>query len=231
MELVEFLDQHSGAVMAVLAAVYVVATVLIFWANYRAVQEMRAARIASLRPRLAVYLDSPDGGLAFLVIENRGASTAHRVRVRFPPDFGKRLDELHGEGAESSPFLGERILSLLERGSLVLAPGQSLYYGVFPVPGKYDRYKGLGEVEGEAIYDWEFGRAEREPFVLDFRSFEGTLLPPSEYRLFKEWKVEFEKMVQDLHSIEWRFREYVGRLVDRFAPAGGEYGSGERDSE
>ena len=222
MELVEFLDQHSGAVMAVLTAVYVVATVLIFWANYRAVREMRAARIASLRPRLAVYLDSPDGGLAFLVVENRGASAAYRVRVRFPPGFGKRLDELHGERAKNSPFLGERILSLLERGSLVLAPGQRLYYGVFPMHGMYDRYKGLGQVEGEVVYDWEFGRDEREPFVLDFRSFEGALLPPSEYRLLKEWKREFEKTARDLHNIEWRFREYVGRLVDRFAPANDE---------
>jgi len=231
MELVEFLDQHSGAVTVLLTAVYVVATVLIFWANYRAVREMRAARIASLRPRLAVYLDSPDGGLAFLVVENRGTSAAYRVRVCFPPGFGKRLDELQGERAESSPFLGERILSLLERGSLVLAPGQRFHYGAFPMVGMYDRYKELGEVEGKAVYDWEFGRDEWEPFVLDFRSFEGALLPPSEYRLLKDWKHELEKMARDLHGIEWRFREYVGRLVDRFAPAGGEYELGERDSK
>lgn len=231
MELVEFLDQHSGAVMAVLTAFYVVATVLIFWANYRAVREMRDARIASLRPRLAVYLDAPDGGLAFLVVENRGASAAYRVRVRFPPDFAKRLNEAHGERAERGPFLGERILSLLERGSLVLAPSQRFHYGAFPMPGMYDRYKELGEVEGEVVYDWEFGRGEREPFVLDFRSFEGALVPPSEYRLLKEWKHEFEKVARDLHSIEWRFREYVKRLVDRFAPADEGYEPGDRDSE
>lgn len=219
MELATFLDRHSGAVMAVLTAVYVCATLLIFWVNHRAVREMRAARIASLRPNIAVYLDSPDGSLAILIVKNLGASTAYRVRVRFPQGFGERLDELHGDHSKSSYLLGARLLRILERGSLTLAPGQRFQYAVFPIVGNYERYKNLGEVRVETLYDWKFGSNEGEEFILDFRAFEGALVPISEYRLFKEWKREFEKMAKDLHNIEWRLREYVSRLVEHFAPS------------
>jgi len=219
MGVIDFLDQHSGAVMAVLTLAYVLTTLLIFWANYRAVREMRAARIASVRPSIAVYLDAPDGGIAFLVIENKGLSTAYRVRIRFPQSFGRRLDELHGERAEQGPYLGERILSLLERGSLVVAPGQKYYYAAFPLPGQYDRYKALGEVEGEVLYDWELGKDESTRFLLDFRVFEGGMVPPSEYLLLKKWKDSFDNLQRDVHWIRFEVQNNLRRLVEHFVPA------------
>ena len=231
MGVIDFLDQHSGAVMAVLTLAYVLTTLLIFWANYRAVREMRSARIASVRPNLAVYLDAPDGGIAFLVVENKGLSTAYHVRVRFPKEFGRRLDELRGERSEHSFYLGERILSLLERGSLVVAPGQKYYYAAFPLRGLYDHYKVLGEVEGEVLYDWELGKNESSRFFLDFRVFEGGVVPPSEYLLLKDWKDLFKNFREDVHWIRFEIQNYLRRLVDRFAPPDGEFEPGDLDKK
>ncbi len=211
MDWLAFLDSHSGGLLALLTLVYVVATLLIFWSSNRSVDEMRRARLASQRPNIAVYLDSRDGGIAFLVVENKGASPAYHLRLRFPTEFGKKLDELHEGGIEKSPWLSSRLLALLERGSISLAPGQSLFFGAFPIVGQYDRYKQLGAVRGEAFYDWELERGVRSSFVVDFRLFEGSLVKPGLLREAMGVRKSLEKLALAVERIE---RE-LGPLLNR----------------
>lgn len=94
MGIIEFLDQHSGSLTVIITLVYVVATVMICWANFRSAKasreqllEMRKQYEEDNRPRIGVeflFENRTYYGLRFV---NTGKAIAQRVRIQFEDSF------------------------------------------------------------------------------------------------------------------------------------------------
>lgn len=87
MEIIKFLDQHNGFIMAILTFVYVVFTIFIFIANSRSVKEMKLSREEENRPYIISYFYLKPKGTAELIIENIGKSIARNVSIKIFPEF------------------------------------------------------------------------------------------------------------------------------------------------
>jgi hypothetical protein len=100
--------------MAILTAVYVVATILIVKANSAIIREMRLSREQLLKPVLVTSFESRRGGLMCLVLRNLGGSTASNLKI-----------ELSDESISNLPKDQERF-KRLRLASLTIVPKQEL---------------------------------------------------------------------------------------------------------
>lgn len=97
---IEFLDQHSGSLMVIITMVYVVATAMICWANFRSAKaskeqllEMRKQFEEENRPRIDVeflYANKSFYGLRFI---NTGKTIAQKVCIQLDKSFIDSLSE------------------------------------------------------------------------------------------------------------------------------------------
>lgn len=127
LEIIKFLDTHSGSLTFLVTAVYVFATIFICRANIKAAKaatdqiEVTKRQIkesidqfnAVNRPFVTVRFDIIRSGLLCFVIENEGPLPAHNVKIRINKEFLEnikdadektRLEELN----ESSLYLASK---------------------------------------------------------------------------------------------------------------------------
>jgi hypothetical protein len=81
-DVISYLDRHQGAVTAFLTLALVLVTVFYAWQNLRMAREMREARSAAIRPKLALELHRLGPTAAALAIRNVGAGSALDVDVQ-----------------------------------------------------------------------------------------------------------------------------------------------------
>ncbi len=87
--IVNWLNANQGFAMSVLTLVYIVATLLIFIANYLSVKELKRTRIEQSRPHIIVYLDVFQSNIVQLTIQNIGKTVAKDIEIACDPDLDK----------------------------------------------------------------------------------------------------------------------------------------------
>lgn len=100
LEIIEFLDDHSGSLTFLVTFVYVVATIFICWANIKSanaskkqLEEMQRQYAESNRPNIeveVVFLKRSAYGLRFI---NHGNQTANNVKIELNSEFIDALPE------------------------------------------------------------------------------------------------------------------------------------------
>ncbi|WP_142303555.1 hypothetical protein [Evansella halocellulosilytica] len=84
---ISWLNQNQGAVLATLTFIYVVATILIFRANYSSVREMKKAREEENRPYIIVFTESIGNGGINLIVKNIGKTLATNIEILSTPEI------------------------------------------------------------------------------------------------------------------------------------------------
>ena len=195
--LFSWLNANSGAFVAVLTAIYVLATILIFLANFKVIREMRLSREQLLRPLLVMSFESRRGGLMCLVLRNLGGSTANNLRV-----------ELSGDSINYLPKDQERFKNL-KSASLTIVPKQEI---IFPCGGpQYWEKLSKANIEGDLFYNDTFNKTNKEHFSIDIESFGGTLIHGTEMdeltttlkRSLGELKDAIQSLKED-HEVEFK---------------------------
>lgn len=188
-ELLSRLNSNQGAIMAVLTAIYVAATILIVWTNYKVIREMRLGREQLTKPVLVASFESRRGGLMCLVLRNLGGSTASKLRIEFlSDDFFISLPEDRREQFKR-----------LKSESLTIVPKQEIILSI----GGPQFWKGIAEkrIEGRIVYNDTSNKTNEEPFSIDPESFKGKLLYGTEMdELTTTIKRGFDKIEKALHA-------------------------------
>lgn len=159
---IEWLNNYSGAVNALLTLVLIVVTAVYVYLTGRLVRENIALREDATRPLLAVTTSLHEAYIHIinLLIENVGGGAAHDIRLRtskpFTLDRHERLDEI-------GPF---------KKGITYLGPHQRLEFFLANAIGNLDELKKqLLQIEAE--YSDNVGKTYRKTFVIDFGELEG----------------------------------------------------------
>lgn len=148
MTLIDFLNANQGAAMAVLTAVYVIATIVIVYYNKKSIDELRQTRESESRPYLFLYLAKiPREQHYYLVLRNYGKTGGRIINTTIAPG----LPFLKGAGDAS--FLN----------NTVVAPNQSIHLLV------YDEAKVIQETEFSVCLGYEdmTGKRFEESYVLN----------------------------------------------------------------
>jgi|GEM_PF-2068712 len=207
MAFLNLLQQYNGAVMAFLTFVYVVATVILVWATYRSVAEIRKTRVEQSQPYVLPCFEDRADGLLMLVVKNYGMSAAYDIRVELPAALVEATGGVFSKEARES----------LSQGGLVLAPQQSVSFALGG-PGEFERLKVLGLVQAPVSCRGPFGRMS-EVVSLNFAAFQNALVSKHDVPGVL-WKIhrnmeKIEKRVGQLAVATGRLEHLAERVVDR----------------
>jgi hypothetical protein len=99
--MIEFCNENSGFIMALLTLVYVIATILICWANFRSSQATKKQNELQIkmdeednRARIIPYRKILENNLVCLCFANVGHQIASDVKISFSEEWIKQLDSL-----------------------------------------------------------------------------------------------------------------------------------------
>lgn len=155
----------ADGAMGVITAVYVVATILIFIANYKSVKiareqvaEMRHEFKENNRPRIEIELDLKQRVMYALKFVNRGAKTAYHVTIHFDDDFLEST-----RGLKGSCLLMEQIGK-----ECIIGAGQHYEMFLFDVEKKEDET--LLPVSGTIEYEAD-GERYSGDFAIDLKNY------------------------------------------------------------
>lgn len=86
--MINFLDQHSGAIIAIFTAIYVIGTLLMWW-------EMRKSRIRLDEPNIQISFEPQKrwGNFFDLIIKNLGNSPVYDLKFEIDPKGLKTLGD------------------------------------------------------------------------------------------------------------------------------------------
>jgi hypothetical protein len=194
-DLISWLNSNSGAFMAVLTAIYVIATILIVMANSKMTREMRLTREQLLKPAVATSFESRRGGLNCLVLRNLGGSPASNLRIELSDEFINCLPKENQEGFRA-----------LKSASLKIVPKQEL---IFSCGGPQEWGKlSKADIEGNLIYDDIFNKKNKEHFSIDLESYTGVLRYGTEMdELTTTIKRSFEELKKAFQPHEGEMKE------------------------
>lgn len=161
-EFICFLDQHEGSLMVLITAIYVLATILICWANIKSARAAREQLAEAKRqyeeenrPRITyemIYENRTFYGIRFT---NHGRRVANHVKIKFSQDF---LDSI-------SKFSSFDRSNTLQKQEFVLGVGQS--YDYFFGADEFRNNADKKPIVGEIIYQDEL-RTYHESFQIDW---------------------------------------------------------------
>lgn len=191
-EFIRFLDCHEGSLMVLITAVYVLATILICWANIKSAKAVREQLAEARRqyeedncPRITyemIYENRTFYGIRF---SNHGRRVANHVQIKFSQDF---LDSI------SKFSLFDRS-NTFQKQEFVLGVGQS--YDYFFGADEFRNNADKRPIAGEITYQDE-QRTYRESFQIDwdkYATFYSVNTPADDFL------DEMKKLVQELVNI------------------------------
>ena len=162
MNVLQWLNDYSGVVNALLTFVLIVVTAIYVYLTGRLVRENAALRESATRPVLSITTSLHEAHIHVvnLVIENVGGGGAHHIRLR-----------------TSSPFTvggRERLndIGFFRKGISYLGPHQRQELFLANTIGSFDELK-QRPLQIEAEYSDELGKTYRKTFVIDFGELEG----------------------------------------------------------
>lgn len=186
--MLNFLNQNSGAFLALFSLIVTGATVFYAILTRRLVTETRKMREAQTEPNIFIGLKSKEEyiSLADLVVQNIGLGTAYNLKFDVNPDFE------YYKGHKFSD------IEIIKNGLNYLAPNNKITYFLTSLIG---RIKELGKVSVEVGVKYEncLGKIYQQKFLLDFSELFGlrTIGEPPLQKVAKE----LEKIQKDIHTI------------------------------
>lgn len=163
----EWINQNSGGILAILTLVYTAATMILVIMNQKTIREMQLTRKHQMLPFVSISFDIIRRGLCCLIIKNHGNSVAKAITVNFTDECLERLKLVVDED--------DMVLSNLSKGHMVLAPGQTQYFCICGMVGNFDKLA-AGPIEGQLTYLNIFNEITREDFAIYTNAYEGALL-------------------------------------------------------
>lgn len=191
-EFICFLDQHEGSLMVLITAIYVLATILICWANMKSAKAAREQLAEAKRqyeeenrPRITyemIYENRTFYGMRFT---NHGRRVANHVQIKFSQDFLSSI-------SKCSFF---EALNNFRNKEFVLGVGQS--YCLFFGAEEFRNNPNKKPIAGEIIYQDE-RRTYQEAFQIDwsiYATFYSVNTPTDDFL------GEMKKLVTELNAI------------------------------
>ena len=162
-ELITWLNNNSGATTAILTAIYVFTTIILLIYNHRALNEMKKARLESIKPQVVMSFEVRRKGLLCLVINNFGNSPAHSICIILSESWILKLKQSDQDKYRK-----------LRDAKLSLVPNQEIIF----VLGASDIFKEISKAELDAkICYSDFNDNKYEiPYNFNFQSYESTLM-------------------------------------------------------
>ena len=155
--MLNWLNSNSGAIGALSSVLLTVITIVYVYLTGRLAKESQEARLAMLRPELAVYLAPYEGSPLFILlcIENIGSGPAYRLRLGLDSPF-KRED-----GVDI------REIGMFSRGLNYLAPRQKIEHFLVSAADKADQLTNI-RLKVLTEYEDSLHKSYRREFALDF---------------------------------------------------------------
>lgn len=186
----------SDWVMVIITLVYVIATILICWANFETVKfskeqlkEMRKQFESNNRPYIQVELVLEKRIFYALRFVNNGNVVANNVNIKLDPDFIASIEE---------PM--KNLLSKQEGKKCIIGAHQS--YSLYLGKCNFLREKGKNPVNGEIIY-YANGKEYEESFSIDLESYMTIFSVNSDYEDMIEVLKEQNYVLEELkNSVE-----------------------------
>jgi len=175
---VEWLNDNTGFVMAVLTAIYVVATILIV------LESRRTNRLTSIwedernRPNVIVWIDAKlntrnaySSDIDFyLYVRNDGSRTAHEVSIHSDPELATR----HGFDSDGNSII--RVPSLIKESISILVPAQTVSEDIGPTKYFYeDRDDAALKITFEVKYKDSDDKTYSESYAIDLSAQRGYM--------------------------------------------------------
>ena len=193
--LISWLNTNSVAFIAILTAIYAIATIWIVVVNLRMTKEMRLSREQLLKPALVTSFESRRGGLNCFVLRNLGGSPVSNLRIELSNEF---INSLPDEKQGSFRSLNSASLTMVPRQELIFVCGEPRDW---PKLSKAD-------IEGNLIYHDIFNKTNKDHFFIDIASFTETLRYGTEMdELTTTIKKGFEELKKALHPHEGEVKE------------------------
>lgn len=152
----DFLNENSGAFSLLFSLAVAIATVIYAYLTSKLVSETKTMRKAQTEPEVAVTIQPKEWSVIFIdmVIQNIGLGPAYDVSFKVSPDF---------EYEPTKPFSG---LGFMRNGLKYLAPNQRLQFYL----GKMvDLRKNIGDgFEVEVTYRNSLGNIRDHSYFIDF---------------------------------------------------------------
>ena len=195
--MLEFLNQHSGALTVIFSAVVTLSTVVYAVLTAILVAETRRMRHVQTEPKLEVVTKPREEWIALLhvYVRNIGLGPAYDISFDVYPETG-------GEGAQAliDDFTRANFLRI---GLKYLGPGQEVVSGYSQMTEKHEQ-----KIESILVFGVRYrgatGRTYEENFRLDFSEFKGRtqIGRPHLYTIAQN----LERIQNDIHHLTTGFR-------------------------
>lgn len=171
--MIDWLNNNSGAIMALLTLVYVIATIVICIFNYKSAKATREQTIESIRQfeesnkaHIVPKIIEVEGEMLCLSIQNIGNSIADKVKISVNESWLKKLETTH-----TFPEVANS-LRKLKKSFVFLTIDQSLCYGLC-IPGNgYDDFKKISETDLKInVKYFSNNKSYEENFVIPLSSY------------------------------------------------------------
>ena len=146
MNMIEWLNNNSGFIMAVLTFVYVIATILICYFNYKSAKatydqtkESYKQFIENSRAHVVPKIIELEGEMLCISFQNIGNDIAEEVIIKVNESWLKKL-----ESTATFPETANK-LRVIKKKKLFLTVDQQICYGLCISGNGYDDFKILGE--------------------------------------------------------------------------------------
>ncbi|MEE9282982.1 MAG: hypothetical protein V3U49_02775 [Nitrososphaerales archaeon] len=162
LDLVAFLNNNSGAVIALFSIVAGLATAVYAGLTWRLVTETRRLREAQTEPKISVIYQPREEWINFidLVIQNIGLGPAYEIRFKIKDDFEYMKGELLSQ------------LGFIKRGIDYLAPDQKIKFFLTSLTEDF-KIKMKSPFRIDVSYYNKTRKPYNDGFLIDFSEMEG----------------------------------------------------------
>ncbi len=209
MNMINWLNDNSGFIMAILTFVYVIATILICIFNYKSakatndqIKESYKQFIESSRARIVPKIIVLEGEMLCISFQNIGKDIATNVVINVDEKWLKLLDK-----TKTFPETAEK-LRIIKKKKLFLTVDQQLCYGIY-IPGNgYNDYEILEKQDLIVDISYEtLGEVYQEHYEIPLSGY-NFLVNTSDYvRLTKKQINEMKSTNDELKKINRSLKE------------------------
>lgn len=203
-EMVKWLNDNNGFVMALLTFIYVIATILICKFNYKSAKatneqtsEMQKQFRENSRARIIPKIDTLEGKMTCLVLENIGKDIAMDVEINVDEEWLKILEQ-----TKTFPETACKLRKFKNK-KIFMTVNQKMYYGLC-VPGNgYDDFKKLGEIDLRICIKYKtLDQVFEEEFIIPLSGYNYMVNQDDYARLTNKQIEQMEGMNENLKNIE-----------------------------
>lgn len=209
--IIDWLNNNSGFIMALLTLVYVVATIFICIFNYKSskatkdqTNESYRQFIENTRAHIIPEIKELEGEMLCLVFENIGKDIAKEVEIDVSEKWLKKLEE-----TKTFPDVANKLRKIKDK-KIFLTVNQTMYYNLC-IPGNgFDDFKKLGEEDLIIKIKYKtLNRIFEECFNIPLNAY-NYLVSQSDYaRLTKKQIKETHNINKELKNINSSIKELI----------------------